>query len=213
MFTRTQLVDDSYAQSFQHSKYNYELISYLRDSQRTEVFSEITRNFDPQYHETKISVPAVHGFSIIRVQSLICVILSVACIAVMLCVNAKYRAGSLIKILLLLMQVGVICVHVVQMCVCNNYNADNKKLLDEYLKFTSDQETLASLFRDETDILKFITCDENIKTNFRDMYCLGFNYQVGQLSSRYLIDKHMGEYVAYCNYSSDASEILSRHLQ
>ena len=45
------------------------------------------------------------------------------------------------------------------------------------------------------------------------MYCLGFNYQVSQLSSRYLIDKHMGEYVAYCNYSSDAPEILSSHLQ
>ena len=66
--------------------------------------------------------------------------------------------------------------HVAQMCACARYNNDNKKLQDDYLRLVSDQETLAELFTSRVHILKFATCNEDIKTRFKDMYCLGISY-------------------------------------
>ena len=51
--------------------------------------------------------------------------------------------------------------------------------MDEYLRFVSEQEPLTELFTNKVQILKFANCSEEVQTGFKDMYCFGFNYQVG----------------------------------
>ena len=184
MLRGIQLINDSYAQSFQQRYYNYELISYIRDSQQIELFPVIVGNLNARHWETSANTPVISGFKIGFVQSLASIILSVICIVAIMCVRAKYKTEALVKIILLLVQTGTVCVHVAQIFASGTYNSDNEKLLDDYRTFVSNQDTLISLFTNRINILKFATCNESIKMRAKDMYCVGFNYQVGQFNNR-----------------------------
>ena len=50
-----------------------------------------------------------------------------------------------------------------------------------------------------------------MRTDFKDMYCLGFNYHLGLSSNRELVNKHMSAQVAYCNYTVDAPTALLQY--
>lgn len=85
----------------------------------------IVGNLHAYHWETNMGTLDVQGFQIGFTPSLIGISLSLACIGTVLRVRVKYKTWLSIKIILLVLQLGVVCVHVSQICVRNRYNERN----------------------------------------------------------------------------------------